>query len=414
MARAIAVPLRLAVLRRWQRGQSAADIADALALNPRTVRQLLQRFRWGHGTEALTPAYDRCGWQRPWRDPEVFEQALAWRRQHPPWGAGLIRTLLRQRWPQRPLPSTRTLQRWFARAGLGPAPRGRRPAGQRQRARRPHDVWQMDAVEQLHLQQGQRACWLRLTDEYTGAILHTKVFAVARWSQVKAAAVQGELRKAFARWGRPQRLRVDNGTPWGSKGDLPTCLSLWVMGLQVALIWNPPRQPRRNAVVERSQGVSQQWVEPQTCASPAELQRRLDRMDRIQRDAYPSAGGRSRSQRYPSLAHAGRTYTGAWEQRHWSLEHMLQCLAEYVVPRRVDQKGEVWLYDHSHWVGRAWRGQVIYVTIDPQTREWIYQDQRGSMLRREAAKDLTRAGIVGLRFGQSRHRPPRGKTFRPH
>src|SRR5438105_3901902 len=119
MARAVAVPLRLVLLRRWQRGQAVAEIADALALAPRTVRHLLRRFRDGHRLETLSPAYDRCGWQRSWHNPELFQHALELRRQHPSWGAGLIRVLLRERWPKQLLPSTRTLQRWFERAGLG-------------------------------------------------------------------------------------------------------------------------------------------------------------------------------------------------------------------------------------------------------------------------------------------------------
>jgi Homeodomain-like domain len=412
MARAIAVPLRLALFRCWQRGQTVAEISEALALPPRTVRQLVQRFRDGQRGDVLAPAYDRCGWHRSWRDPEVQQLALELRRQHARWGAGLIRVLLRERWPKQPLPSTRTLQRWFANAGLGPAPRGRPPATQRQRANQPHEVWQMDAVEQLHLRQGGQACWLRITDEFTGAVLHTKVFPVARWSEVEKSATQVELRKAFTRWGRPERLRVDNGTPWGSKGDLPTVLALWIVGLDVALTWNPPRQPKENAVVERSQGVSQQWAEPQTCATAAELQQRLDRMDRIQREAYPSIQGASRTQKYPELAHSGRDYTPEWETRQWSLNRVLQCLAEYAVPRRVDQKGEIWLYDRSYWVGRSWIGQVIYVTVDPQTSEWVYQDRHGGVIRRQAAEHLTREGITGMEFGKSRHRPPRGKTSR--
>ena len=33
--------------------------------------------------------------------------------------------------------------------------------------------------------------------------------------------MQQQLRAAFARWGLPHRLRVDNGKPWGSWSDLP-------------------------------------------------------------------------------------------------------------------------------------------------------------------------------------------------
>lgn len=39
------------------------------------------------------------------------------------------------------------------------------------------------------------------------------------WTQVDVPLVQQQLGRAFARWGLPKRVRVDNGKPWGSTGD---------------------------------------------------------------------------------------------------------------------------------------------------------------------------------------------------
>jgi Homeodomain-like domain len=402
MPRALAVPLRQVLLRRWRRGQSVPEIAAVLGLPARTVRHLIRQFRQGSTpADALAPQYPRCGRRRSWPNQLLVEHALNLRRHHPHWGAGLIRVFLKQRWRRQPLPTERTLQRWFHRAGLGPAARGRRPKGIRRRADEPHDVWQMDAVEQIRLGSGQRVSWLRLCDEYTGAMLYSKVFPVGRWSQVGGRAVQEQLRQAFTRWGRPRRLRVDNGAPWGSAGDLPTPLALWVLGLDVALTWNRPRRPRDNAVVERSQGVSQRWVEPHTCADAQELQRRLDRMDGIQRDQYPSKGGQSRTHAYPRLAHARRDYSSRWEARHWSLPRILESLSEYAVVRRVDRCGKVWLYDRSYAVGKAWAEHEVYVTLDAETREWSFQDATGHEIRRQPARQLTRANVRTLQIGRS-------------
>src|SRR5881396_2184339 len=83
------------VLRRWQHGQSVQEIATALGVAARTVRHLIRRF--GQGTtdrDAVSPAYGRCGWRRPWRNQLLWQNALEMRRQHPAWGAGLIRVLL--------------------------------------------------------------------------------------------------------------------------------------------------------------------------------------------------------------------------------------------------------------------------------------------------------------------------------
>ena len=80
------------------------------------------------------------------------------------------------------------------------------------------------------------------------------------------------------------------------------------------MIWNRPRQPRDNAMVERSQGVSQQWVEAHTCADAKELQERLDRMDRVQRDPgnYGVRRRRLDAVRVGDGWHTKRDDAGAW------------------------------------------------------------------------------------------------------
>jgi transposase InsO family protein len=221
-------------------------------------------------------------------------------------------------------------------------------------------------------------------------------FPQGQWNQVPARAVQAQLRLIFTRWGRPQRLRVDNGTPWGSSGDWPPDLALWLMGLDISLIWNPPRQPQKNGVIERSQGTGKRWTEPSTCTSARQLQRRLDEMDLIQRERYPSVEGQSRWQAFPQLAQGGRPYDEAWEHENWDETLVWTHLAEYRAVRRVDQKGQVSLYNRNHYVGKLYRGQEIYVALDPQDRDWVFSTVQGVQVRRKKAEELGAQRITKL------------------
>jgi len=210
------------------------------------------------------------------------------------------------------------------------------------------------------------------------------------------------LRRAFSAWGRPERFRVDNGSPWGSAGDWPTDLALWLIGLGVDMIWNPPRRPQDNGVVERSQGTGKRWGEPHTCRALEELQQRLDQMDRIQREVYPSIEGLSRAQAFPELQHPVRTYTKGWEKRAWDLERVLAHLADYSVPRRVDRKGQVSVYNRNHYVGKPYRGQDVYVVLDPADREWVFITREGVQLRHKAAAEISRERIIHLQVTHRR------------
>jgi hypothetical protein len=224
--------------------------------------------------------------------------------------------------------------------------------------------------------------------------------------------VQQALRRAFARWGRPGEVRVDNGYPWGSTGELPTDLALWLIGLGVAVHWDRPRRPQENGVVERGQGVGKGWAEPHTRASAAQLQRRLGRLDRVQREDYAVTGERSRMDLYPGLAHSGRPYSGRWERRHWGLGRVLEHLSGYAVPRRINPKGMVSVYDTSYYVSAARRGETAFVVVGPRRQEWVATDAGDRELRRWPAEQLSRAAICGLTF--SRRRRGGGKTSGRH
>jgi transposase len=174
MPRPIPVPIRQAMFRLWQKGRSARQIAESLGLPCSTVRRLLLRFRL-HGTDGLSPDY----WHPsvPQAVPsEPLQTAMSLRREHPTWGAGLIRVQLLLETPERPLPSERTFQRWFVRAGLSPAPAGRPPRSHLDRATAPHETWQMDAKEHIRIKTREEVSWLRLIDECSGAVLWTAVF----------------------------------------------------------------------------------------------------------------------------------------------------------------------------------------------------------------------------------------------
>jgi hypothetical protein len=208
-------------------------------------------------------------------------------------------------------------------------------------------------------------------------------------------------------------LRVDNGAPWGSKGDWPTDLALWLIGLGVAMTWNPARSPQDNGVVERSQGTGKRWTEPSTCRDPDELQRRMNDMDRIQREVYPSIRGQSRWQAFPGLQQVVRPYTKTWEKGHWDLELVLAHLAEYSAVRRVDGKGQVSIYNRKHHVGKKHQGQDIYVSLDPVDRDWVFATPAGVQLRRKVAEEITRERIIKLQVANRRPTAfgGRGKTL---
>jgi hypothetical protein len=200
----------------------------------------------------------------------------------------------------------------------------------------------------------------------------------------------------FARWGLPGRLRVDNGMPWGSQGDLPTDLACWLAGLGVAVVPNPPRRPEDNGVIERYQGVGKAWGEPEQCGSAAELEARLEELDRWHRELYPRRDRRPRCEAFPGLRHSGRAYSPETEAAAWDVRRAWELMESYVVRRRVDSQGRVSLYERPSRVGALWAGREIWVGFDAPSRSWVFQDESGHEITRRFAAELDAERIQAL------------------
>lgn len=174
MPSAIAIPIRQEIVRLRQQGQGYEQIGEALGQSPHSVRQIWRRFQQ-YGTQGLAPSYERCGHRGVKSEPLIWRAAVYLKRRHSEWGGGIIRVHLQQRYPDRVIPSERTLQRWFRLAGVGTQPL-RRSTQRRERATQVHECWQVDAVSHQTLADGTQASWLSAVDEASGALIESSVF----------------------------------------------------------------------------------------------------------------------------------------------------------------------------------------------------------------------------------------------
>lgn len=308
----------------------------------------------------------------------------------------MIRAMPAEAQPRVVWPGPQTIRRRFRAAGLAHAPAGRRAGSATTRAEWPHPTWQIDASEHIRLTKGAEVCWLRIVDEATGAVLGTEVSPHGCWTRVAPHATQATRRRSSRRWGRPQRLRGDDGAPWGSRGDPPTDPVCWRAGPGVAVLANPPCRPQADGVVQRGRGVGKRWCEPWTCRSGVPLQRRLKEMDRVRRAVHPVIGGRSRLATDPGLRHSGRTSSPAREDTSWDLQEVWDLVGTHRVPRQADRGGTLSVHDRPYSVGVVWAGRTIRVGFDPLEGRWTFRDEHGHEIGRQTARELSREAVCGM------------------
>ncbi len=172
MGRAIEIGQREQLIAFKKQGKTLATISQELNITLSTVKSLSARYK---KVGNLTVAYANCGPKQITTNNLSFRASRWLKRGHPTWGAPLIHLKLLDRYGPQLTPSVRTLQRWFRQQHLT-KPRQHLAQPTIGQAKAVHNIWQVDAKENLTLTDGSPACYLTITDEHSGAGLEALVF----------------------------------------------------------------------------------------------------------------------------------------------------------------------------------------------------------------------------------------------
>jgi hypothetical protein len=80
----------------------------------------------------------------------------------------------------------------------------------------------------------------------------------------------------------------------------------------------------------------------------------------------------------------------------WDWQRVATHLADYCVPRTVDVKGLVSIYNRNYYVGRKYSGAVVWVMFNPQACQWVVANEHGAILKEKAAEELRAERILAL------------------
>jgi transposase InsO family protein len=184
----------------------------------------------------------------PARTREAVERrVVSVRRRHPSWGGRKIRRWLLDHGVEQ-APAASTITGILGRHGLlDEQLRSRRP-WQRFEAARPNALWQMDFKGDYLLGSG-RCYPLTVLDDHSRFSLGLSACANQRWTTVR-----GRLEGIFRCYGLPERLLMDNGAPWGARGQKGlelTRLEVWLVRLGIGVVHSRPSHPQTLGKDER-------------------------------------------------------------------------------------------------------------------------------------------------------------------
>lgn len=142
----------------------------------------------------------------------------------------------------------RTIDRIIQREGLTRRDAGPAPALRRFEHAAPNDLWQLDAKGHYPLTPAGRCHPLTVLDDHSRFVI-----ALEALPTLTRAVVQPALIRCFDRYGLPDALLMDHGTPWwdpGHAGGL-TQLGVFLIDQGIRLLHGRVRHPQTQGKVER-------------------------------------------------------------------------------------------------------------------------------------------------------------------
>jgi hypothetical protein len=394
---------RMEIGERWEAGQTDPEIAAAMGRPVPTVRKWRRKYQ-REGRRGLVSRMGRPPTGALGQFPlEMRDAVREMRERCPGWGPLTIRTELEddRRFAGMRLPSRsriaaflkqEDLTRKYERHSELPQPQAVEPE-------RAHEEWEVDAQGVIQVPDLGSVSIININDLFSR--LKVDSLPCLDTSHPNTLDYQVVLRRAFLRYGLPERVSLDHDSVFydnASASPYPTTLHLWLIALDVEVRFIQQKPPAEHSVIERAhQTMNQQAVAGRTFADGSALQQSLsDRLDFLNgRFPSRSLGGQPSLVACPEAQHSGRPYRLEWEEDMLDMQRVYEYLAKGHWFRRTSSPGQFSLGSHRYNVGRDLGDQTLEITFDSQTHQLKCLSENGSREIHLPVQGLTADALMG-------------------
>ena len=337
-------------------GCCMSALCERFEISRKTGYKWLTRFR----VEGIEGLADRS--RRPHRlrspTPEPIEElVLAVRDERPRWGGRKIRRRL-QNLGHQDVPAASTITVILHRHGLiDVAESAKRQTLVRFERASPNELWQMDFKGDFKMSNGRRCYPLTVLDDHSRYSIVLQACGNQRRGGVQHLTV------AFNRYGLPQAMLMDNGPPWGvahvRRGC--TCLSVWLMDLDIAVLHGRPYHPQTQGKEERfHRTLKLEVLQGRTFDDLSHTQGRFDPWRTMYNHERPheALGMGVPASRYQVCSRAYPAVSMPFEYD-----------STFEV-RKVDREGRIVFHNHEYYVGKAFSLKRVGIRSSGVDGEW--------------------------------------------
>jgi transposase InsO family protein len=273
-------------------------------------------------------------------------KVLGVRSEYPTWGGRKIKRVLEDQ-EVKGVPAGSTITAILRRhEQIDPQEAQKHKPFQRFERAQPNELWQMDFKGYFALSSGGYCHPLTVLDDHSRFLLGLKACPNETY-----LTVQTQLTAIFERFGLPERMLMDNGSPWGDDRENPyTILTTWLLRLDIAISHGRPRHPQTQGKDERlNRTLLDEVISQQSLATLQESQLAFDQWWQVYNYIRPHEALQLDTPAIhyqPSL----RPFPAFLPPVTYDPDDLI---------RKVDQTGKIYFHNRYFRVGKAFRHQPV-------------------------------------------------------
>jgi transposase InsO family protein len=221
----------------------------------------------------------------------------------------------------------------------------------------PNELWQMDFKGYFALSSGGYCHPLTVLDDHSRFLLGLKACPNETF-----LTVQTQLSAIFEQFGLPERMLMDNGSPWGDDRENPyTILTTWLLRLDIATSHGRPRHPQTQGKNERlNRTLLDEVISRHSMATLQESQSAFDQWWQVYNYIRPHEALQLDT---PAIHYqpSPRPFPKILPPITYDPDDLI---------RKVDEKGQISFHNHSFRVGKAFRH--LPVALRPADTDGIF------------------------------------------
>ena len=321
------------------------------------------------------------------------------RTKHEGWGAiPILIELEDYGYSKSDLPGVSAVNRYLKEAGFikQREPSSRMPSEKCQKAKHPHDLWEMDAQGANKVKGIGAIAMINIKDQKSK--IHCMAFPVhvkTKMTQPKTDSYLWAMRLAFEQWGLPKAIQVDKDSVFidnKSKSPFPSQVHLLLIGLGIKLCFIDVPPPRKQSMVERShQTIDRQAMRGQQHETWQQLFRFTNKRRKKLNEKLPNRMLDKKAPLivFPEAKHSGLHYRVETEQQLIDMKRIFKYLSKCCWFRKVSKAKTISLDSKVYYLKNAKPETQLQIKFCNRRKKLIFQDDKEHIVAIHPIKDFS-------------------------